>query len=78
MATGSSVKTLAAMATGILLGLALAGRPLVQAQGPRATAPDNNPLAPEIVDPEHYKVEIDNEYVRVIRCKIPARDKVKM
>jgi quercetin dioxygenase-like cupin family protein len=29
-------------------------------------------------DPEHYKLEFENEFVRVIRCRIPARDKVKM
>jgi quercetin dioxygenase-like cupin family protein len=29
-------------------------------------------------DPEHYHLEFENEYVRVIRCRIPARDKVKM
>jgi quercetin dioxygenase-like cupin family protein len=31
-----------------------------------------------VVDPEHYHLEFENEYVRVIRCKIPAHDKVKM
>jgi quercetin dioxygenase-like cupin family protein len=31
-----------------------------------------------VVDPEHYHLEFENEYVRVIRCRIPARDKVKM
>ncbi len=31
-----------------------------------------------IEDPEHYHLEFENEYVRVIRCRIPARDKVKM
>jgi hypothetical protein len=30
------------------------------------------------VDPEHYRLEFENEYVRVIRCRIPAHDKVKM
>ena len=28
--------------------------------------------------PEHYHLEFENEYVRVIRCRIPGRDKVKM
>jgi hypothetical protein len=31
-----------------------------------------------IADPEHYRLEFENEYVRVIRCRIPAHDKVKM
>ena len=31
-----------------------------------------------VEDPEHYKLEFENEFVRVIRCRIPARDKVKM
>src|ERR1700680_1110863 len=31
-----------------------------------------------VVDPEHYHLEFENEYVRVIRCRIPARDKVRM
>ncbi len=31
-----------------------------------------------VQDPEHYRLEFENEYVRVIRCRIPAHDKVKM
>jgi len=31
-----------------------------------------------VEDPEHYRLEYENEFVRVIRCRIPARDKVKM
>jgi hypothetical protein len=31
-----------------------------------------------VEDPEHYKLEFENEFVRVIRCRIPGRDKVKM
>jgi hypothetical protein len=31
-----------------------------------------------VADPEHYHLEFENEFVRVIRCRIPARDKVKM
>jgi len=31
-----------------------------------------------VADPEHYRLEFENEYVRVIRCHIPGRDKVKM
>ncbi len=31
-----------------------------------------------VADPEHYHLEFENEFVRVIRCRIPAHDKVKM
>jgi hypothetical protein len=31
-----------------------------------------------VADLEHYHLEFENEYVRVIRCRIPGRDKVKM
>ena len=31
-----------------------------------------------VADSEHYHLEFENEYVRVIRCRIPGRDKVKM
>lgn len=31
-----------------------------------------------VADPEHYHLEFENEYVRVIRCRIPAHDKVRM
>ena len=31
-----------------------------------------------VADPDHYHLEFENEYVRVIRCRIPGRDKVKM
>ena len=31
-----------------------------------------------VADPEHYHLEFENQYVRVIRCRIPGRDKVKM
>ena len=31
-----------------------------------------------VADPQHYHLEFENEYVRVIRCRIPARDKVNM
>jgi len=31
-----------------------------------------------VMDPQHYHLEFENEYVRVIRCRIPAHDKVKM
>jgi hypothetical protein len=58
-----------------------------RAATPRAVE-DSHPLAPApgvdmshectVADPEHYHLEFENEYVRVIRCRIPARDKVKM
>ncbi len=25
-----------------------------------------------VADPEHYRLEFENEYVRVIRCRIPG------
>ena len=31
-----------------------------------------------VADPEHYHLEFENEFVRVIRCRIPGRDQVKM
>jgi quercetin dioxygenase-like cupin family protein len=31
-----------------------------------------------VADPEHYRLEFENEYVRVIRCRLPGHDKVKM
>jgi len=31
-----------------------------------------------VADPQHYRLEFENEYVRVIRCRIPAHDRVKM
>ncbi len=81
----SNAKAIAAMSAGILIGVSLASRAPYQAhaQAPapsraESTIDSSNPLAPEVVDPEHYKVEIDNQYVRVIRCKIPQGDSVKM
>src|ERR1035437_1123169 len=35
-------------------------------------------MSPECTVPDHYHLEFENEYVRVIRCRIPGRDKVKM
>lgn len=31
-----------------------------------------------VADPEHYRLEFENEFVRVIRCRIPGHDNVKM
>src|ERR1700720_4002916 len=53
-----------------------------------SAAQNSNPVTQEpgvdmshectVADPEHYHVEFENEDVRVIRCRIPGRDKVKM
>jgi quercetin dioxygenase-like cupin family protein len=45
--------------------------------GGRATdAPQS--LDPLVVDPQHYQLEFENEFVKVIRCRIPPHDKVAM
>src|SRR5579872_2463002 len=53
-----------------------------KAASPSAPAPPSPPVDMShectVADPEHYHLEFENEYVRVIRCRIPARDKVKM
>ena len=33
-------------------------------------------LDPLVVDPQHYHLEFENEFVKVIRCRIPPHDKV--
>jgi len=59
------------------------------AWGQTLQAAQNSNAAPEepgvdmshectIADPVHYNLEFENEFVRVIRCRIPGRDKVKM
>ena len=35
-------------------------------------------LDPLVVDPQHYHLEFENEFVKVIRCHIPPHDKVAM
>jgi hypothetical protein len=35
-------------------------------------------LDPLIVDPQHYHLEFENQYVKIIRCRIAAHDQVKM
>ena len=35
-------------------------------------------LNPLVVDPQHYHLEFENEFVKVIRCRIPPHDKVAM
>jgi hypothetical protein len=70
---------------------AAAGSTLSATLGPMkaaAAAQISNPVPQEpgvdmshectVADPEHYHLEFENEYVRVIRCRIPGRDKVKM
>ena len=68
-------------------GASIAAVALVPAMVARATQ-NTNPAPPvesvdmshecTVADPEHYRLEFENEYVRVIRCRIPGRDKVKM
>lgn len=69
-------------------GTSLAAAVLSQAFSAQATAQNSNP-APNVPgvdmshectveDPQHYHLEYENEFVRVIRCRIPAHDKVKM
>jgi hypothetical protein len=57
-----------AVAAGLLLAFAWAALPLMSAQN----------LDPLVVDPQHYHLEFENQYVKIIRCKIPPHDKVKM
>ena len=40
--------------------------------------PGTQNLDPLVVDPQHYHLEFENPYVKIIRCKIPPHDKVKM
>ena len=58
-----------AVAIGILVASGWSGRPVAQAQ---------QSFDPVALDPQHYKLEFENEYVRVIRCRIPPHDKVGM
>jgi hypothetical protein len=37
-----------------------------------------NKLDPLVVDPQRYHLEMENEFVKVIRCRIPPHDKVVM
>lgn len=43
---------------------------------PLAAKPQD--LDPLVVDPQHYHLEFENQYVKVIRCRIPPHDKVAM
>ena len=70
-------------ATGASLAIAALGRGVALHA---AQSSDRAPQTPgvdmshecTVADPEHYHLEFENEYVRVIRCRIPGRDKVKM
>jgi len=64
--------TLAAAGTAIALQAANASTP-----GPQVPGADMSHEC-TVADPEHYHLEFENEFVRVIRCRIPGRDKVKM
>ena len=45
--------------------------------GKAPPAPAPNQLDATIVDPQHYKVELENEYVRVIRVSIGPHEKLR-
>ena len=50
-------------------------KPMAKKAAARAALNDLDPL---VVDPQHYSLELENEYVKVIRCRIPPHDSVKM
>jgi quercetin dioxygenase-like cupin family protein len=58
--------------------------PAIAAQAAQTSVPAAPPSGVDmshectVADPEHYHLEFENEYVRVIRCRIPAHDRVKM
>ncbi len=57
-----------AIATTLLVAGAWAGFPVAGQQN----------LDPLVVDSQHYHLEFENQYVKIIRCKIPPHDKVKL
>jgi len=70
-------------ATGASLVAATMGKPIATSAAQDSSSAPNEPgvdMSHECTgaDPEHYHLEFENEYVRVIRCRIPGRDKVKM
>jgi hypothetical protein len=70
-------------AAGASLAAAEWGRPIAIHAAQNSNAAPHEPgvdMSHEctVADPEHYHLEFENEYVRVIRCRIPGRDKVKM
>lgn len=50
---------------------------LVELKGTPATTPTTVALDPVKVDPEHHKVEFENDRVRVLRIKFKPHDKTK-
>ena len=67
-------------ASAVTLGLAPGAVAPALAQDPAVPKIPGVDMSHEctVVDPEHYKLEFENEYVRVIRCRIPPHDQVKM
>lgn len=47
----------------------------IDLKGPPAGPAPSTALDPVAVDPQHYKVELENEYVRVLRVHYGAHDK---
>lgn len=45
-------------------------------EGARAAPPEK--LDPAVIDPQHYHVELDNEFVRVLRVTIGPHEKLKL
>jgi len=70
-AVGASLAT-ATLGKPIAIHAAQNSNPAAQAQGVDMSRECT------VADPEHYHLEFENEFVRVIRCRIPGRDKVKM
>lgn len=69
-------------ATGATIAAAMSGSASLQASQSAGAIPQEPGVDMShectVADPEHYHLEFENEYVRVIRCRIPAHDKVKM
>jgi quercetin dioxygenase-like cupin family protein len=49
-----------------------------QPGGIKITAMPEEPTDPVVIDPQHYKAEFENEYVRVLRVYIGPHEKLKM
>jgi quercetin dioxygenase-like cupin family protein len=67
------------------VGLAAAAGVVAESRGALAGAKPGEPVAggqqsldPLVVDPQHYHLEFENAFVKVIRCRIPPHDKVAM
>lgn len=70
-------------AAGVSLAAAALGQPIAALPAQNVNPTPHEPgvdMSHEctVADPEHYHLEFENEYVRVIRCRIPAHDQVKM